>query len=170
MASNPAIATAYIGLGSNLENPALQLETALKNIEAIPGTSVVAVSRHYASKPLGPQDQPDYLNAVAKICTELRPTELLRALQNIELQQGRTRGIRWGARTIDLDILLYANIKMNTPELCIPHKRNEQQKLCALASRRYRSGINPPGRNSSGFAIGKNVIRGYCPASKGRLM
>lgn len=167
MASNPAIATAYIGLGSNLENPALQLETALKNIEAIPGTSVVAVSRHYASKPLGPQDQPDYLNAVAKICTELRPTELLRALQNIELQQGRTRGIRWGARTIDLDILLYANIKMNTPELCIPHKEMSNRNFVLLPLADIAPELILPDGTALASLLAKTSSEGIVPLPKG---
>lgn len=167
MASNPAIVTAYIGLGSNLENPALQLETALKNIEAIPGTSVVAVSRHYASKPLGPQDQPDYLNAVAKIRTELRPTELLRALQNIELQQGRTRGIRWGARTIDLDILLYANIEMDTAELYIPHKEMSNRNFVLLPLADIAPELILPDGTALASLLANTSPEGIVPLPKG---
>ena len=101
--------TAYIALGSNLNTPVEQLHAALKAISQLPNTHLVTTSSFYKSKPLGPQDQPDYVNAVAKIKTELSPLALLDELQRIENEQGRVRLRRWGERTLDLDILLYGN-------------------------------------------------------------
>ncbi|GAB6141061.1 2-amino-4-hydroxy-6-hydroxymethyldihydropteridine diphosphokinase [Methylosoma difficile] len=114
--------TAYIGLGSNLASPAEQLITARNRINATPGITELAFSSLYHSAPMGPQDQPDYVNAVMGILTTLSPLDLLRSLQNIEHLQGRVRdGERWGARTLDLDLLIYGNEQLDLPELTIPH-------------------------------------------------
>ena len=115
------MAVVYIALGSNLNAPAEQLNTAVKAIAALPHTSVEKVSSYYGSKPMGPQDQPDYVNAVLQIQTELSPPALLDELQRIENEQGRVRLRRWGERTLDLDILLYDNLKMQSERLTIPH-------------------------------------------------
>lgn len=115
------MAVVYIALGSNLNEPAEQLNTAVKAIAALPYTSVEKVSSYYGSKPMGPQDQPDYVNAVLQIQTELSPPALLDELQRIENEQGRVRLRRWGERTLDLDILLYDNLKMQSERLTIPH-------------------------------------------------
>ncbi|OOF42496.1 2-amino-4-hydroxy-6-hydroxymethyldihydropteridine diphosphokinase [Rodentibacter rarus] len=113
--------TAYIALGSNLNTPIEQLNNALKAIENLPQTQLLSVSAFYQSKPLGPQDQPDYVNAVAKIETVLAPLSLLDELQRIENDQGRVRLRRWGERTLDLDILLYGNDIIQHERLTIPH-------------------------------------------------
>ncbi|OOF80539.1 2-amino-4-hydroxy-6-hydroxymethyldihydropteridine diphosphokinase [Rodentibacter caecimuris] len=113
--------TVYIALGSNLNTPSKQLNSALKAIENLPQTRFIAVSSFYQSKPLGPQDQPDYVNAVAKIETALPPLSLLDELQHIENEQGRIRLRRWGERTLDLDILLYGNEIIQNERLIIPH-------------------------------------------------
>lgn len=113
--------TAYIALGSNLATPVEQLQRALQAIRELPQTALLAVSSFYQSKPLGPQDQPDYVNAVAKIETTLAPLALLDALQRIENEQGRVRLRRWGERTLDLDILLYGNDIIQTERLTVPH-------------------------------------------------
>jgi 2-amino-4-hydroxy-6-hydroxymethyldihydropteridine diphosphokinase len=113
---------AYIGLGSNLGNPVEQLEEALKAIQEHSQMHLLASSHFYASSPMGPQNQPDYVNAVCKIKTSLQPQELLSTLQDIENQQGRERvGERWGPRTLDLDILLYNDLELNTTKLTVPH-------------------------------------------------
>lgn len=112
---------AYIALGSNLNTPVEQLNNALKAIKNLPQTQLIAVSSFYQSKPLGPQDQPDYVNAVAKIETTLPPLSLLDELQRIENEQGRVRLRRWGERTLDLDILLYSNEIIQNERLTIPH-------------------------------------------------
>ena len=113
--------SAYIGLGSNLQNPARQLATAIAHLEKLQQSKLVAVSRLYRSAAVGPGSQPDYLNAVARLDTDLAPLPLLAALQQIERRQGRDRTVRWGPRTLDLDILLYGNRQIGTPELTVPH-------------------------------------------------
>ncbi|MDG6896160.1 2-amino-4-hydroxy-6-hydroxymethyldihydropteridine diphosphokinase [Volucribacter amazonae] len=113
--------SAYIALGSNLAQPIQQLNTALQAIAHLPDTRLEAVSSFYQSKPLGPQDQPDYVNAVTCITTTLTPLALLDHLQQIEQQQGRVRLRRWGERTLDLDILLYGDLVLQTERLTIPH-------------------------------------------------
>jgi len=112
----------YIGLGSNLAEPRQQLEAALKALSQIPATQVAVVSPLYASDPLGPPDQPRYVNAVAALDTDLEPLALLDALQTIELEQGRVRkDERWGPRTLDLDILLFGDRLIDEPRLTVPH-------------------------------------------------
>ncbi|ARU87389.1 2-amino-4-hydroxy-6-hydroxymethyldihydropteridine diphosphokinase [Pseudomonas sp. M30-35] len=112
----------YIGLGSNLATPQQQLNAALSALAEIKQTRLVAQSSFYASDPLGPADQPRYLNAVAALDTQLSPLQLLDALQTIELEQGRERKEqRWGPRTLDLDILLFGQLVLNEPRLVVPH-------------------------------------------------
>jgi len=101
---------AFIGLGSNLEDPCSQLQRALAALGELPGTSLVTQSSLYRSAPLGFPDQPDFVNAVAKIATALSPQVLLQALLQIEQSHGRERTFRNAPRTLDLDILLYENI------------------------------------------------------------
>lgn len=112
----------YIGLGSNLGTPVDQLSSALNAMDDLPHTYVDKVSSFYASKPMGPKDQPDYVNAVARIVSGLQPHELLASLQGIEQAHRRERkGERWGPRTLDLDILLFGSLTINSPDLVIPH-------------------------------------------------
>jgi len=115
--------TAYIGLGSNLANPVEQLDIALTSIDAIPSTQLIKRSSFYGSKPLGPQDQPDFVNAVCKIQTSLSVFELLEQLQKIEVNQGRVKKRHWGERLIDLDILLFSNEIIDTERLTVPHSQ-----------------------------------------------
>jgi 2-amino-4-hydroxy-6-hydroxymethyldihydropteridine diphosphokinase len=113
---------AYLGLGSNLANPIAQLQQAEQAIVAVSGIHWLACSSLYHSAPLGPADQPDYINSVLAIASTLSPSDLLAALQAIELAQGRQRnGERWGARTLDIDILLYGKQVINLPDLTVPH-------------------------------------------------
>lgn len=111
----------YLGLGSNLGDPVQQLLSASKEIAGLVEVEVVKSSPLYSSQPVGPQDQPNYVNAVLHINTCLSPLALLKKLQAIENQHGRVRGQRWGARTLDLDILLYDNQIINLPDLIVPH-------------------------------------------------
>ncbi|NHA14788.1 2-amino-4-hydroxy-6-hydroxymethyldihydropteridine diphosphokinase [Thioalkalivibrio sp. XN279] len=113
---------AYVGLGSNLDDPAAQLAMALEALAALPDTRLVALSGRYHNPPMGPQDQPDYLNAVAGLLTRLPAEALLAALQGIEDAQGRRReGPRWGPRTVDLDLLAYGNTRIESDALTLPH-------------------------------------------------
>ncbi len=112
----------YIGLGSNLDRPGQQVRQALNELARFPRSQLVARSSLYLSPPVGPQDQPDYVNAVAALDTELTPRRLLQALLATEHAHGRTRGpSRWGPRPLDLDILLYGDLQCHDSELSIPH-------------------------------------------------
>jgi len=111
----------FIGLGSNLGNPVHQLTSARQDIAGLTEVEEIAFSPLYSSSPVGPQDQPDYVNAVMKIRTRLSAQALLNLLQQIENAHGRVRTQRWGARTLDLDILLYDQQLINEPNLIVPH-------------------------------------------------
>jgi len=110
----------YIGLGSNLAEPAEQLHSALDALDKAEGTRLAAVSGFYASDSLLP-GQPRYTNAVAALDTTLEPLQLLDALQTIENDQGRVRQERWGPRTLDLDVLLFGQQVLDSPRLTVPH-------------------------------------------------
>ncbi|AKE57776.1 2-amino-4-hydroxy-6-hydroxymethyldihydropteridine diphosphokinase [Citrobacter farmeri] len=112
----------YIALGSNLASPLEQVNAAVNAIREIPESRVVAVSSFYRTPPLGPQDQPDYLNAAVALETTLEPETLLDHTQRIELQQGRVRKAeRWGPRTLDLDIMLFGDRVIHNERLTVPH-------------------------------------------------
>ncbi|EAS43376.1 2-amino-4-hydroxy-6-hydroxymethyldihydropteridine diphosphokinase [Photobacterium profundum] len=112
----------YIAIGSNLGDPISQAMSAIKALKQIPAITVVAESSLYSSTPMGPQNQPDYINAVVAIDTTLTPLELLNATQAIELEHGRVRkDERWGPRTLDLDIILYGDLEHHCERLTVPH-------------------------------------------------
>ena len=117
-----ALTVAYIGLGSNLCNPLHQITTARAAIEQLPAVDEIAFSSLYRSPPMGPADQPSYINAVMGVRTGLTAAALLAKLQQIEAAQGRMRtGERWGPRTLDLDLLLFDEEQIATPDLTVPH-------------------------------------------------
>lgn len=112
----------YIALGSNLASPLAQAKAAIQALATLPESELIAVSSFYRTPPLGPPDQPDYLNAVVALDTELPAEILLDNTQRIEQQQGRVRKAeRWGPRTLDLDILLFGKAIINSTRLTIPH-------------------------------------------------
>ncbi|EKB34741.1 2-amino-4-hydroxy-6-hydroxymethyldihydropteridine diphosphokinase [Acinetobacter baumannii] len=110
--------TTYIGLGSNLGDSRQILSEAIAKLKSL---GEVKVSKLYQSPPMGPQDQPNYLNAVAQLKTELLPLELLDQLQRFEQEAGRVRLRHWGERTLDLDLLIYGNEKIQNERLTVPH-------------------------------------------------
>ena len=112
---------AFIGLGSNLDDPPGQLKRAFAAMGKIPGTKLLARSSLYRGAPLGFPDQPDFVNAVAKITTELSPQALLQSLLLIEHQHGRERTFRNAPRILDLDVLLYDDVQLHEHGLTIPH-------------------------------------------------
>jgi 2-amino-4-hydroxy-6-hydroxymethyldihydropteridine diphosphokinase len=113
---------AYVGLGSNLDDPAAQLKSALLALAHLPGARLVAHSALYRNPPMGPQQQPDFVNAVAGMLTSLPPGQLMAELRRIERAHGRRRdGVRWGPRRLDLDLLLYGALQMESDTLTLPH-------------------------------------------------
>ncbi|WP_299579229.1 2-amino-4-hydroxy-6-hydroxymethyldihydropteridine diphosphokinase [uncultured Microbulbifer sp.] len=124
----------FIGLGSNLADPQKQLRSALAAMEEIPNSRLLRCSSFYLSAPIGPGDQPDYVNAVAELEleSELPPLELLDRLQTIELAHGRERSVRWGARTLDLDILLFGGRQIDEIRLQVPHPRMAERNFVLL--------------------------------------
>lgn len=114
---------AAVALGSNLEDPSGQVKQAFQELDALPQTSLVKTSRLYRSEPVGPAGQPDYCNAVALLNTALTPEALLARLHGIENAHDRRRAVRWGPRTLDLDLLCHAGHVREGPELFLPHPR-----------------------------------------------
>lgn len=114
---------AYVALGSNLDGPATQIERAFVALSALSDCRLVARSRLYRTQPLGPQDQPQFVNAAAGLLTTLGPRELLVALKNIERTLGRdVPVVRWGPRRIDLDLLVHADAQVAESDLVVPHR------------------------------------------------
>ncbi|AEW44439.1 2-amino-4-hydroxy-6-hydroxymethyldihydropteridine pyrophosphokinase [Serratia symbiotica str. 'Cinara cedri'] len=121
---------AYIALGSNLANPLQQVNTAIKALQQLPCSKFITCSLFYRSRPMGPQNQPDFLNAVVAIDTLLQPEQLLNCTQYIERRQGRIlQHERWGPRPIDLDIMLYGNQVINTARLIVPHYGMQEREF-----------------------------------------
>jgi len=113
--------TAYIGLGSNLGDRKKYLDDAVRLLSGMPGIETVKASSYYETEPVGNKEQGLFLNAAARIETTLSPKELLEVCQDIENRLGRVRTVRWGPRTIDLDILLFDASIIDMPELEVPH-------------------------------------------------
>jgi 2-amino-4-hydroxy-6-hydroxymethyldihydropteridine diphosphokinase len=120
--------TAYVGLGANVGDPLRQIDAAVTEIGQLPQTQLVSRSSFYRSAPVGPVAQPDFVNAVCAIRTELAALELLRLLLEIEQRHGRVRGaLQNGPRTLDLDLLLYGTEEIHAPELTLPHPRMHER-------------------------------------------
>lgn len=137
---------AYIGLGSNLEDPVQQLLTALTELDQLEQCQLVAQSSLYSSKPVGPQDQPDFVNAVAKLTTELTPLVLLDQLQTLEQSHRRIRERHWGPRTLDLDLLLYDDDFITNPRLTVPHAHMHERGFVLLPLQEISPEISIPGK------------------------
>ncbi len=119
--------TAYIALGANLEDPVAQVQAGIAALATLPRTQLVAQSSLYRTAPVGYADQPDFINAVAAVDTALTPRELLDALLAIEIDHGRVRQFANAPRTLDLDVLLYADLQMHEEGLTIPHPRMHER-------------------------------------------
>jgi len=137
---------AYVGLGSNLHGPARQIEVAFRLLGKIPATRVVKQSSLYRSVPFGGVEQPDFVNAVASLLTQLTAPELLLELQRIETERGRDRGeVRWGPRVLDLDLLVYSNRTIDEPGLSVPHPGIGERNFVLLPLREIAPDIDIPG-------------------------
>jgi 2-amino-4-hydroxy-6-hydroxymethyldihydropteridine diphosphokinase len=141
---------AWVALGSNLGDPAAQLRSALTRLGRLPQTRLVARSHLYRNPPMGPQDQPDFVNAVARLATRLDPLRLLHELQGIERQAGRVRGRRWGERVLDLDLLLWGDRVLNTPELVLPHPGMPERAFVLYPLAELAPGLRVPGYGALG--------------------
>ena len=152
---------AYVGLGSNLAKPVAQIKSARTAIASLAGVQELAFSSLYHSLPMGPQDQPDYVNAVMCVATDLLPMDLLHCLQNIENDQGRVRkGERWGARTLDLDVLIYGDQEIDVPDLTVPHKGLEERSFVLYPLFEIAPQLVVPGKGPIADLVAKCPLAG----------
>lgn len=121
-----------IGVGSNLQDPAKQVLQAIDALKSLPESRFVQASRLYRSSPQGPQDQPDFVNAVVWLQTDLSPRACLLALQALEQAQGKVKKRHWGERLIDLDIVLFGDLEIDEPDLQVPHPQMWQRDFVLL--------------------------------------
>ena len=135
---------AFIGLGSNLNNPRNQIDEALLALSQDSGVDLLKTSSFYQSKPLLDMPGPDYLNIVCKINTRLSALELLDLCQQIESRQHRVRDVRWGSRTIDLDILLFGDAVYNNERLTVPHPEMTNRSFVLLPLSEIEPGLELP--------------------------
>jgi 2-amino-4-hydroxy-6-hydroxymethyldihydropteridine diphosphokinase len=158
---------AYVALGSNLADPSAQVTTALGLLAGIRGTRLVARSRLWASRPLGPQDQPDFVNAVAALLTQLDAGQLLGELQALERAMGRSDPvIRWGPRNIDLDLLALGQDELAGPGLCLPHPGVHERDFVLYPLAELAPELWIPGRGRVEALVRRVANRGILPLSK----
>ncbi len=149
----------FIGIGSNLDEPQEQLRKAVAALNDIRDTRLRRVSGIYVSRPMGPADQADYLNAVAELETELAAHDLLDALQAIEHDQGRRRdGERWHERTLDLDILLYGSQCINDRDLVVPHPGMHNRAFVLYPLQELDADISVPGKGHINALIQQELL------------
>ncbi len=139
---------AFIGLGGNLGDPVAELRRALAAIESLPETRLQACSTFYRSAPWGPIAQPDFINAVAEIVTALPPDALMQGLLAIEQAAGRERRERWGPRVLDLDLLLYGDLQLDTEQLQVPHPRLPQRPFVLVPLAELAPDLHVPGHGA----------------------
>jgi 2-amino-4-hydroxy-6-hydroxymethyldihydropteridine diphosphokinase len=137
---------AYVGLGSNIDQPVRQLRAALAAMAASAAIEVIVCSSLYRSAPVGFADQPDFVNAVVRVRTDLGPVALLDALLRQEREQGRQRTIANGPRTLDLDLLLFDALRLNDPGLTLPHPRMHERAFVLVPLTEIAPEIEIPGR------------------------
>ena len=137
---------AYIALGANLGDPAATVEAAFAALAHLPASQLLARSRLYRTAPVGITEQPEFVNAAAALETSLAPEALLDALLNIEQDFGRVRALRNGPRTLDLDILLYDDLIIDTPRLTLPHPRLHLRAFVLYPLADLAADLSIPGR------------------------
>ncbi|MFP8966664.1 2-amino-4-hydroxy-6-hydroxymethyldihydropteridine diphosphokinase [Pokkaliibacter sp. CJK22405] len=137
---------AWIGLGSNLEQPLQQVKEALEALRQLPDSQLLAHSGLYRSDPVGPPGQPDYINAVALIATALDPHTLLDEMQRIENAHQRVRKERWGPRTLDLDLLLFGQEVIQTERLSVPHPYLHERSFVLYPLAEISPALEIPGK------------------------
>ncbi len=147
--------TAYIGLGSNLADPRAQLRRAFTALGQLPRSRLLTRSSLYRSAPMGPPDQPHYLNAVAALESGLAPLDLLAGLQAIEAAHQRVRGERWGPRTLDLDLLLYGDQTIDQATLTVPHPGLYERNFVLYPLAEIAPGLEIPGHGALGELLAR---------------
>jgi len=143
------VTVAYVGIGSNLSEPARQVEAALGELGRIPGSRVAGRSSLYKSAPLGYADQADFINAVAALETALEPETLLDELLIIETRHGRRRSFANAPRSLDLDLLLFGQLELRTPRLTIPHPRMHERAFVLRPLLELSAEISIPGKGGA---------------------
>ena len=152
---------AYVGLGSNLGQPATQLREAIDRLARLPDTRLIATSRLWSSPPLGPPGQPDYVNAVAGLLTRREPRDLFGELQAIEQAMGRSRPpVRWGPRLIDLDLLAFGSETLDEPGLTVPHPGLHQRDFVLYPLAEIAPQLWIPGKGRVSTLAGEVEDRG----------
>ena len=148
--------TCYVGLGSNLSNelgsPTDHLQQALESMKNSEKIRDISVSSFYASAPMGPQDQPDFINAVAGFETVMTPFELLSFCQQLESMAKRARLRRWGERSLDVDILLYGEIQITDPTLTIPHAGLSERNFVLIPLRELAPNLTIAGKSIGDYS------------------
>lgn len=129
------MARAWLGLGANIGDPPAQVREAVERLNAWPGITVVAQSAMLITKPWGKTDQPDFSNMVVEVETSLAPLDLLDACLGIEREMGRVRDIRWGPRRIDIDVVAYERLELDTERLHVPHRYAHERDFVLMPLR-----------------------------------
>lgn len=154
---------AWVGLGANQGAPAETVRQAFGELDTLPGTALLARSRLYRTPPWGVVEQPDFINAVARVDTTLEAEPLLDALLAIEKRHGRERHERWGPRTLDLDLLLYGDETIVTARLEVPHPRMAERALVLVPLAELAPDLEVPGRGAVATLLQAADSRGITP-------
>ena len=145
----------FLGLGSNLEEPIVQLRSAIRTIDALDETRLVRASSLYRTAPWGIDDQPPFINAVIEVRCTLEPDQLMAALLGIEAEAGRKRALRWGPRIIDLDILAWGDRQIDIPGLTVPHPRISGRDFVLIPWAEIAPDFEIPGTGIVGELVGR---------------
>ena len=156
--------TAYLGLGANLGDRLANLQRAVDLLAEVSGLRVARSSRVYETEPVGGPEQPEYLNAVVEVETDLAPHDLLEACLSVETRMGRVRAEPWGPRTIDVDVLTYGDETIDEPDLVIPHPRMHERGFVLVPLAELTADPSLPGElRLASLRLGPSVVLGVRP-------
>lgn len=155
---------AYVAVGSNLDDPLSQVRRGLQALRELPDSRRIAVSRLYRTTPLGPQNQPDFVNAAAGLLTRLAPRNLLAALKSLEVQLGREQPVeRWGPRRIDFDLIVFGTVQVHEPDLTVPHPGASQRNFVLYPLLDIAPQLMVPGQGRVAVLAGRVGRAGLTP-------
>lgn len=156
--------TAYLGLGANLGDRLANLQRAVDLLAEVSGLRVARSSRVYETEPVGGPEQPEYLNAVVEVETDLAPHDLLEACLSVETRMGRVRAEPWGPRTIDVDVLTYGDETIDEPDLVVPHPRMHERGFVLVPLAELTADPSLPGElRLASLRLGPSVVLGVRP-------